>query len=97
MELKELSIFYKESKKDNNNLNEILNTNSCNNYSGCYLNSAWTMEKNNWKYFPRKLSKKSKSKNKYLNDKKQLLKTIISNKKNEINKIEESKEQKEDK
>jgi len=96
MQLKELSIFYKESKIDNN-LNEMFNTNSCNNYTGCYLNSALTLEKKNWKYFPRKFSKKSKNKNKYLNEKKQLLKTINSNKYNEINKIEENKEQKEDK
>lgn len=95
MQLKELSVFYKESKIDNNNLNDILNTNSCSNYTGCYLNSALTLEKKNWKYFPRKYSKKSKNKNKYLNDKKQLLKA--SNKNNEINKIEECKEQKEDK
>ena len=96
-QLKEMSIFYKDSKIDNNNLNEILNTNSCNNYTGCYINSALTLEKKNLKYFQRKFSKKSKNKNKYLNDKKQLLKTIILNKNNEINNVEENKEHKENK
>jgi len=97
MELKEL--FNKESRLDNNNLNEILNTNSCNNYTGCYLNSGLSLEKKNLKYFARKFSKKSKNKNKYLNDKKQLIKTILSNKNNDIvNKNEEdNKDQKEDK
>ena len=68
----------KEIKNENvnNNINVNLNNNSCNNYTGCYINNSLPLEKK-IKNFPKKISKRSKTKNKYL-EKKQFLKSISS-------------------
>ncbi len=77
---------YKEIKNDytnsnsnnsnNNNINVNLNNNSCSNYTGWYISSnPLPVEKKNWKNFPRKFPKRSKTKNKYL-EKKQFIKSI---------------------
>ena len=80
----EISTYYKEIKNDNtnnninnnNNINVNLNNNSCGNYTGWYISSnPLPVEKKNWKNFPRKFPKRSKTKNKYL-EKKQFIKSI---------------------
>ena len=56
----------------------IINSNftSCSNYGGCYISSALPLERKNFKYFSKKFAKKSKSKGKNINDKKQFIKSI---------------------
>ena len=85
IQLNEIINYYRESKSDN--INSNMNNNSCNNYTGCYISSALPLEKKNWKYFPRRFSRKAKSKTKYFNDKKQLIKNtlIMSQNKNNDN------------
>ncbi len=77
MRMNEIEIYYKEKKSDTSNNNTNLNNNSCNNVAGCFISSALPLDKKNWKNFPRKFSKRSKTKNKYL-EKKQFLKSISS-------------------
>ena len=90
IQITEVINYYKDLKNEtNNNINVNLNNNSCNNYTGCYISSALPIDKKNFKNFTRKLSKRAKTKNKYL-DKKQFLKSIsnlCSNKTNEKDNI----------
>ena len=48
----------------NNNINNN-NNHTCNNYTGCYINSALPLEKKNFKNFS-KFGKRTKSKNKWI-------------------------------
>ena len=67
----------------NNNINNN-NNHTCNNYTGCYINSALPLEKKNFKNFS-KFGKRSKSKNKKNLDKRTFIKnymTINGNKNN---------------
>ena len=74
------------STSNNNQINLQVNNSSCNNYAGCYINSALPLEKRNIKNF-RKFSKIKKSKSKSLSDKKTIAKNIqeINKKKDIIN------------
>ena len=74
------------STGNNNQINLQVNNSSCNNYAGCYINSALPLEKRNIKNF-RKFSKIKKSKSKSLSDKKTIAKNIqeINKKKDIIN------------
>ena len=78
IKINEVMNCYKEIKNEkvNNNINVNLNNNSCNNYTGCYINNSLPLDKK-LKNFPRKFSKRARTKNKYL-DKKQFLKSISS-------------------
>ena len=75
-QIHEAICFYKEAKISDNN--PIINSNftSCSNYGGCYISSALPLERKNFKYFSKKFAKKSKSKGKNINDKKQFIKSI---------------------
>ena len=78
--INEIILFYKEIKSENNsnansNINLNLNNNSCNNYNGCFISNALPLDRKNFKNLSRRFSKRSKTKNKYL-DKKQLIKNI---------------------
>ena len=87
MKVNELEAYNKEKKiielfnnnnNNNNNNNGNVNNISCNNTTGCYISNALGLDKrNNWKNFPKKFAKRSKTKNKYL-EKKQFLKSISS-------------------
>ena len=79
-EINEVMSYYREVKSDNvnNNININPNANSYNNFGGCYISSALPLERKNWKYFPRKFSKKAKRKSKNNNDKKYFIKSISS-------------------
>ena len=79
-EINEVMTYYREVKSDitNNNINVNPNSNSYNNFGGCYISSALPLERKNWKYFPRKFSKKAKRKSKNNNDKKYFIKSISS-------------------
>jgi len=80
VEINEVMAYYREAKSDNpnNNVNINPNANSYNNFGGCYISSALPLERKNWKYFPRKFSKKAKRKTKNNNDKKYFIKSISS-------------------
>ena len=75
--INEVMQYSKETKNENNNnnINVNLNNNSCNNYNGCYISAALPLDKKNLKNFPRRFSKRAKTKNKYL-EKKQILKNF---------------------
>ena len=94
-QINEAIVFYKEAKNNDNNINS--NFNSCTNYGGCYISSALPLERKNFKFFPKKFTKKSKSKSKNINDKKQFIKSIsaingngFKNDDNKIIKVEEN-------
>ena len=85
--INEIIIFYKDIKSENNSNNNInlnLNNNSCNNYNGCFISSVLPFDKKNLKNLPRRFSKRSKTKNKYL-DKKQFIKNISNLNSNKYN------------
>ena len=96
-QINEAIAFYREAKSSDNNTNLTSNFNACSNYGGCYISSALPLEKKNFKYFSKKFSKKSKSKGKNINDKKQFIKSISSvngpgfkNDDNKVIKVEEN-------
>ena len=95
IQINDIVNYYKELKNENNNINFNLNNNSYNNYAGCFINSGLPLDKKNWKYFSKKFSKKSRSKTKYLSDKKNFVKStsaLNSNRNNikneELNNLE---------
>ena len=89
-ELNDVIFYYKEIKSENSNgINSNLNNNnSSKNLNGYYVNNAPTLDKKNIKNIPRKFSKRSKTKNRYL-DKKQFIKNIsnLNTNKNNHNNI----------
>ena len=66
-----------------------MNNNSCNNFIECLTNNTTLpFDKKNFKNFPRRLSKRAKTKNKYFDNKKQFFKNfsnLNTNKMNENN------------
>ena len=75
-EINDAISYYKEIKGENtNNINNNLNNNSTNNLNAYYINNPPTLDKKNIKNIPRKFSKRSKTKTRYL-DKKQFIKNI---------------------
>ena len=97
IKINEIFNYFKEIKNMNENCNiPILNNaniNSCNNYTGCYINSALPSEKKNFKHFS-KFTKRSKSKNSKHLEKKQFIKSFmtINGNKNIIENINNNKE-----
>ena len=91
LKINQIISYFKEIKNENNenngNINVNLNNNSCNNFNGCFINNAsLPLDKKNFKNFPRRLSKRAKTKSKYFDNKKQFIKNFSNlNTKNENN------------
>ena len=80
LKINEILNYFKEIKNMNENANIPnlnFNNNSCNNYTGCYINSALPSEKKNFKHFS-KFAKRAKSKNNKHLDKKQFVKSFMT-------------------
>ena len=81
IKINEIFNYFKEIKSMNENSNipilNNLNNNSCNNYTGCYINSALPSEKKNFKHFS-KFTKRAKSKNNKHLEKKQFIKSFMT-------------------
>ena len=79
IKINEILNYFREIKNNentNNNANNG-NINSCNNYTGCYINSALPLEKKSFKHFS-KFAKRAKSKNNKYLDKKQFIKSFMT-------------------
>ena len=81
IKVNEIFNFFKEIKNmsENGNIPILNNANNipCNNYTGCYINSALPLEKKNLKHFS-KFNKRAKSKNNKHLEKKQFIKSFMT-------------------
>ena len=80
IKINEIISYFRDIKKENNenngNINVNLNNNSCNNFNGCYINNTLPLDKKNFKNFPRRFSKRAKTKTKFFDNKKQFIKNF---------------------